>query len=1442
MGIAIVDSGIDYRHPMLGGGGFPNDKVIAGIDTGDGDADPMAGDPHGTACAGIAAGTIGAVEDYIGGVAHCAKLYAVKHTFANTGASFTDSSLRAWDWCVTHYNDDPRYPIKVISNSWGLYLYPFTSRAAADAFSPAMTALARIATRQLGITIVAASGNDGFPLPGGGPGLSWPSAMSDLISVGALFDTTSVVTFYSNAADILDVLAPADPVYTTDIVGAGGYTPGDYFGFFNGTSSACPFVAGCVASIQSAARERVGRFLTPAEIRQLLIVTGDPVTDPRMPLIKPRVNLGAAVMSPYGAPYYVGKGCMINDWEAPDSDTHDAWDSVRWGTGARILESDPLFVAGYFLSQMAAGESTDSLAVDAGSVAANHPTRGFDPDLYSTRSDSVGDVNILDLGYHYSRSAMSELKVDVVDSRGRVLTDPGQVHGSVDPNVGVYIDGTVVTLTAHPDPNYGVAEWTGTDDDDSAGLTNTVTMNGDRRVTVRFEQLPKHKLIVKVVGNGTVEPNGGEFYESKKVPLTAHPAPGHRVKQWIGTDNDPSWNQNTNTVTMGWADTVVTVVFEPDRTSILHVPIEYATLDEAVQAASYGDTQIILSPGVHTITTPTGIDLAGKNITITSADPNNPETVRATVLDCAGTRYTPRRAFYFHSGETGQTVITGVTIRNGYWVGDVGYPGVGIVIADPNAYDPNNADTIRYAMGSGGDASGIGYGGAILCENGSSPTFRNCIIEKCAVVGAAGGDGLSGYSVAGDTHGYWGGNGGNADGQAYGGAVACLAGSKPKFVNCTFSNCTARGAIGGIGGNGSVRVDGGGNESWGGNGGTAIGDGHGGAVYCENGSDAVFEDCVFANSIATTGLRGTAGLRGGGSELPDPYAHPALNGVGGSVVTRGTVVGGAVYQVKASPNFVDCRFVNNSAYASFRSGVYVGLFEDEESEIQVYTRGGAIAAGLGTTVALQGCEFQKNLSGAVYVEGGSVVDVNDCSFGQNQAMGMPAESILVGYDYAIINGQLVLSDPNSLQLVSEGGALYVGPNCPTVRMYSSDFHSNSAVGSGGAVRLFSDANLVDCSFAGNKAGENGGAFGGLSSHGRPGPSVQAEREHDQLHLRQQRRHPGLLWLRRRRPLRRVQRDADRLLLPEQPRQERRRPVRHERHPQAQRRQHQRQRFDRAQRGQHQPRVDQRLERDLFGLHLRRGDGYRLPAARQLPPREPGRRRRRRRRPRGCGGRCDDRELHVHAQLGRRHPRRRRRHQLLRRVRRARGEELPVRRQLRVPAGRRASTARCTRRRQSPTARSPTTRRSGWAARSSATGASDVTVSDSIFKSNSKYAVAEEDFGKSVVKHSLFYANPDGDYGLYDSATGKTATSAGADLHATNTVGNPLFVDGPLGEFYLSQAKAGQAQTSPAVDAGSASATDAAWPIGRPVRTASAIRAPWTWATIPAITPACRSTR
>jgi hypothetical protein len=105
------------------------------------------------------------------------------------------------------------------------------------------------------------------------------------------------VTRYSNTASFLGVLAPAHRAYTTDIVGAGGYSSGDYDTSFGGTSAACPYAAGAVAALQSAARSALGRFLTPAEVRATLVNTGDPILDTKTPITKPRVNLGHAIES-----------------------------------------------------------------------------------------------------------------------------------------------------------------------------------------------------------------------------------------------------------------------------------------------------------------------------------------------------------------------------------------------------------------------------------------------------------------------------------------------------------------------------------------------------------------------------------------------------------------------------------------------------------------------------------------------------------------------------------------------------------------------------------------------------------------------------------------------------------------------------------------------------------------------------------------------------------------------------------------------------------------------------------------------------------------------------------------------------------------------------------------------------------------------------------------
>jgi subtilisin family serine protease len=331
LSIAICDTGIGTSHPRLGDGGNPifNDKVIGGYDTGDEDADPrpdsVNGQAHGTACAGIAAGDTGTVGDYIGGVAPGARLYAIKISEGNTVEASEETMIAGWEWVIDHQDDDPANPIMVISTSFG----GGGATAACDGDVPAMTEAAANAVAA-GITIFASSGNDGYC-----DAIAWPACISHVNSVGAVYDANigqspppgyvgcistdsctgfiascpcpsgncyidyttgpDTVTTYSNSASFLTLFAPSENAYTPDIVGAGGYSAGDYISGFGGTSAACPYAAGAAAVLQGAARDKTGAFLTPAQVKQYLVNNGDDVTDGKVAVTKPRVNLGEAV-------------------------------------------------------------------------------------------------------------------------------------------------------------------------------------------------------------------------------------------------------------------------------------------------------------------------------------------------------------------------------------------------------------------------------------------------------------------------------------------------------------------------------------------------------------------------------------------------------------------------------------------------------------------------------------------------------------------------------------------------------------------------------------------------------------------------------------------------------------------------------------------------------------------------------------------------------------------------------------------------------------------------------------------------------------------------------------------------------------------------------------------------------------------------------------------
>lgn len=243
--VAVIDSGIANHKDLNTTGGY---NTLDGQDPKAWNVDEKG---HGTHCSGIIAG----LQNEIGvtGVTSAAEVYSLK---VFPGGRFSDL-IEAIEWCVDNYMD-------VISMSLG-------SRSPSVQIEQAL-----MEANERGITCIAAAGNHGGEV-------SYPAAYENVIAVSAIgklgtfpedsahtlkigdflsYDGELFFASFSNFGSQIDVCAPGVAILSSVPTG---------YASWDGTSMACPFIAGLAALILEAYPEiRTGDGWQPYYVRKII--------------------------------------------------------------------------------------------------------------------------------------------------------------------------------------------------------------------------------------------------------------------------------------------------------------------------------------------------------------------------------------------------------------------------------------------------------------------------------------------------------------------------------------------------------------------------------------------------------------------------------------------------------------------------------------------------------------------------------------------------------------------------------------------------------------------------------------------------------------------------------------------------------------------------------------------------------------------------------------------------------------------------------------------------------------------------------------------------------------------------------------------------------------------------------------------------------------------
>jgi parallel beta-helix repeat protein len=502
----------------------------------------------------------------------------------------------------------------------------------------------------------------------------YPASMDHVISVAAT-NSDDEKARYSNYGDWIDISAPGTDILSLRANGTSiGTTYDNYTTIASGTSMACPHVAGVIALLFSQYPDVSSKEI----VARLLICTDD----------MSGVN-----------PFY--KGLMGHG-------RLNAYKALRFNSEGIVT---------------------------------------FDREKYSC-SDSI-EIKINDFDIRGTGSQAVTLTTDGGDSEILMLTEehnhPWIFAGNITTSSGAVVSGNGTLEVSHGqnitvsylDPNYAdigqsIVEETVYIDCEAPNIFNVrvhnVTSSGSR---IQFHT---NEVTTAIVECGQSCGVAYGIVSEDSTPSKGHdihlPSLASETQYFFVIEaNDLAGNQSMDD-NKGQCYSFITNAPPVG----LHVPGEYPTIQEAIDAAIEGQT-IWVADGLYTGSGNRDIEFKGKAITVRSE--NGPENC---IIDCQADATDNHYGFYFNYGEDSNSVVDGFTITGAYNSSKLTNGGAGIVC---------DAGWPGSLSGSGGCRPSILnciitgntalVGGGIACIE-SSPVIKNCsIIHNEATYDSGGG-------------------------------------------------------------------------------------------------------------------------------------------------------------------------------------------------------------------------------------------------------------------------------------------------------------------------------------------------------------------------------------------------------------------------------------------------------------------------------------------------------------------------------------------------------------------------------------------------------------------------------------------------------------------------------------------------------------------------------